>query len=83
MNRVGFTPTQSAILDILSDGLRHGKDELCACLSDELSAKDNLKFHISNIRKVIRPRGEDILCEFYRRARHYRHVRLLSNPYRG
>jgi len=83
MTRVGFTHTQSAILDILSDGLRHRKEELATCLPDELSAIDNLKFHLSNIRKVIRPRGEDIICEWYQRIRYYRHVRLLSNPYRG
>jgi hypothetical protein len=78
-----YTPTQRAILQTLSDGLRHSKSELRSCLPDDLADDTNLRWHVCMIRKMLRPRGEDIICEFYERTTHYRHVRLLSSPYDG
>jgi hypothetical protein len=31
----------------------------------------------------LRPRGEDIICQFILRQRQYRHVRLLHSAYDG
>jgi hypothetical protein len=35
------------------------------------------------MRKILRPRGEDIICQFIDRQRKWRHVRLLHSPYDG
>jgi hypothetical protein len=75
----GFTPTQTAMLKVLSDGLPHSKAELHACLPDELSRPNSILRHLVDIRKVLRPRGQDVLCEYRDRARFYRWVRLLGH----
>lgn len=73
-----YTPTQLAILKVLSDGMAHYRDELQACLPDELASRSALHMHIGKLRKLLRPRGYDIICEYIRRRIHYRHVQLLS-----
>jgi hypothetical protein len=75
----GFTPTQTAMLKVLSDGMPHSKAELHACLPDELSRPNSILRHLVDIRKVLRPRGQDVLCEYRDRARFYRWVRLLGH----
>lgn len=77
-----FTPTESRLLSLLSDGLPHSKKELHACLYDSLGILNNIQAHISHLRSKIRPKGEDIVCEYAKRQIWYRHVRLLRNPYR-
>jgi len=78
-----FTPTQTKILRVLSDGLPHKLPEVMACL-DELTKRPNsLHRHLSSMRKILRPRGEDIICQFVSRQRQYRHVRLLHSAYTG
>lgn len=73
-----FTPVQQCMLSILADGLPHTRAELHACLSDELGPLRNICVHLSRIRKVLRPAGQDIVCELYRRTICYRHVYLLA-----
>lgn len=75
-----FTPTQQRMVDLLSDGLPHSRHELHACLNDELQPLIHITPHLTLIRKVLRPKGQDIICEIYNRTVHYRHVRLLHNP---
>ena len=78
----GFTPTEQAMLAVLSDGMSHGKAELHACLPDELGSLDNVKVHVTNIRKKLRLKGEDILCtRVYMSEPIYRLVRVLASPY--
>lgn len=77
-----FTATEKKIIDVLSDGLPHRREELHACLPDELGDRINLNLHISNIRKKIVGRGEDIVCQLRNRRIHYRHVRMLHSPAR-
>jgi hypothetical protein len=72
-----FTPAQLRILEVLSDGLPHRHDELMPCLLDELGSRKNLGVMICKMRKHLRPRGHDIICEFSHRRTFYRHVRLL------
>ena len=80
-NGTKFTDTEKKIVDVLSDGLRHHSIELQQLLPDQraegISKHGTVRVHIVNIRKVIRPRGEDILCEFYNQRKWYRWVRLL------
>jgi len=79
MNLSEFTPVQRRMLEVLADGRPHTPLELHACLVDELGPVSNIKFHLTTIRKKLRPRGEDIICEIHNRKMHYRHVRLISN----
>lgn len=76
MIQKSFTPTERAILDILSDGQPHAKDELIACLPDDLGDFGNVQNHLTNIRKKIRPR-EDIIAQLVQRRVYYRHIRVL------
>lgn len=74
-----WTPTQRRMLAVLADGQPHHKSELQACLPDELST---IYMHVSNIRAKLRPQGQDIICEYRHQTIYYRHVRLLSSPYK-
>lgn len=74
-----LTKTQLRILHVLSDGLPHSRQEIHACLPDELSSMAAIQPHIVEIRKRLRPRGEDVVCEIGNKAISYRHVRLLAS----
>jgi hypothetical protein len=74
----GFTPIQQCLLAVLSDGGPHEPVELLDCLGDPESGVKNLWPHLTYLRRKLRPSGEDIVCEIYRRKMHYRHVRLLA-----
>lgn len=71
------------MLAVLSDGMPHRREELHACLWDEDGDLSNIQIHISHLRKVLRPRGEDIVCEYVGMTFQYRHVKLLANAYDG
>lgn len=73
-----FTKTQNAILCVLADGQPHTRKELHGCLPDEMTELSAVRVHICNIRKTLRLRGEDIICELHKRAIHYRHVKIIS-----
>lgn len=79
----GFTATEQRIIDLLSDGMPHTKEEIHGRLWDEMAEVRAITFHISNIRAKLRPRGQDIICEFNRRRIYYRHIRLLASSYDG
>ena len=79
----GFTETQRKMLAVLSDGMPHRPRELHACLWDEMGHTNNIQNHLSNIRKILRPKGQDIVCEIGRGVTWYRLVRLIGNAYRG
>lgn len=93
----GYTPTQRRILAVLADGEPHSREELIACLGDadgiagqyDESAYSCLRMHISNLRKVLSAKGQDIVCvkppwrisrwrPMYRQVRHLHYRRLLS-----
>ncbi len=75
-----FTPTEQRILNVLSDGMLHSKDELMKCLDDDLAQRSAVDPHISNLRKKLNPVGQHITCETNGNAWtfKYRHVRLLD-----
>lgn len=60
----GLTPTQKRMLDLLMDGMPHRPRELRRCLYDNGAdvALSNVKSHISNIRKYLRRKGLDVVC---------------------
>jgi len=75
------TPTQQRILDVLSDGCPHPMTELLVCLPDPVAnTRKNVAWHLVELRKKLRPVGQDILCQFLNRRLYYRHVRLLASP---
>lgn len=74
----GYTPTQRKMLAVLSDGLPHSKVELHACLHDDLGEMSNIRVHLANVRKHLRPKGQDVLTQFINRRLHYRLVRLIA-----
>jgi hypothetical protein len=73
-----FTAIQQRMIAVLSDGRPHTRKELHACLWDEKAKLSSICFHLSLIRSKLRTQGQDILCEWYNKSFHYRHVRLLS-----
>lgn len=74
-----FTATEQRILDVLSDGLSHVRQELKDVLEDELAGKDALSFHMMNIRRKLEPIGQSVVCELRGRKVLYRHVILLRS----
>ena len=70
----GLTPTQIRMLEALADGLDHPRKDLEACLPDSLGTRiDN---HLVQIRKLLRPQGQDIACVVNCRRAFYRWVSL-------
>jgi hypothetical protein len=78
-----FTETQQRIADLLADGQRHSFDEVKETIPDPLTSDITVRVHVFNIRKILEPQGQSIICEFYRRRYYYRWVRLLSDAYSG
>lgn len=76
-----FTPTQRRMLTILADGKAHTRQELFACLSDDMADLSAIKWHLSKLREKLRPMGQDVICEINMGIK-YRHVRLLASPYK-
>lgn len=76
--REDLTATEQCILTVLADGLRHSRDDLRACLWDELAATSSVKAHICNLRRKLRPAGRDVVCEYRYGTFGYRLVRLLG-----
>ena len=78
-----YTPTEAAMLRVLADGQAHTREELHACVPDELSAMSAIHRHISAIRKRLRLSGQTIVCELRNRRHYYRHVVLLDGLSNG
>lgn len=72
-----FTPTEKRMLAVLADGLPHTRQELHACLVDDMGALSNIRPHLTAIRRTLRAAGEDVVCEL-RSGIFYRHVKLLN-----
>lgn len=74
-----YTPTETKILKLLSDGQRHlNVHVLEQCLPDpQYSTMSNLRSHVGNLRGKLRPVGEDIVAERIKGKWFYRRVKLL------
>ena len=72
-----LSPTQRLMLDILVDGKPHHPSELHACL-DSYGDESNIHRHLSALRKILRPQGQDIICQFIRRQRLWRLIRCVE-----
>ena len=71
-----FTPTEQRMIDVLADGKPHRREELHACLGDELQPLTAIQMHICKMRKKLV--GHDILCVARNRSYYYQHVRIIS-----
>ena len=76
-----YTPTQQAILNVLSDGRIHSREELCKCLGDELSPVTALYFHVSSVRSKLQSSGQGIAHFHRNKVSYYQLVRILASPY--
>lgn len=78
-----LTPTQRRMVELLADGKPHERRELHALLPFDEGAMTNVKAHLTAIRKKIRPRGEEIVCEVVNNRLCYRHIVLLKSTIVG
>jgi hypothetical protein len=74
-----YTPAEHRILQLLSDGQRHRTKELKFAVGDEHTSLLSVRVAVCELRKKLIPLGENIICEFYRGAFYYRHVRLIAS----
>lgn len=75
-----FTAVETRILRLLSDGMPHTKEEVHSCLSDELGPLKNISVQLSNLRKKLRPMGQDVVCYFWKGTSvRYRQVILMPS----
>lgn len=74
----GFSPIQMRMIEILADGQPHHRDQLFECMENPMNSRAALWFHLGVIRKHLRPRGQNIICELIHRAIYYRHVQLIA-----
>jgi len=76
-----LTKTQKKILELLSDGDRHHKNDMIRDLGKQDSEDPGklLRVHITNLRKILNPIGQDIVCQRYNRSLYYRWVRLIGS----
>ena len=75
--RPHYTPTHKRMLAVLRDGQPHSREEMHACLWDELSKRSAIQRHLSTLRALLRPR-RDIIVQYYKRSLYYRLIRLVS-----
>jgi hypothetical protein len=72
-----YTPIEQRIIDLLSDGLPHERNEMCACIAPGSKNVNSLAVHIFYLRQKVRELKQDIVTEHRRGGIHYRHVILL------
>lgn len=71
------TPMMDAVAAVLADGQRHLRDELLEVMKP--SGIHAVRMMVGKIRKVLRPKGQDIVCEYNNGRFYYRHVRLMPS----
>lgn len=70
-----------SFLDTLSDGLPHSREELHTLCGP--SNPKQVTWHISYLRRHLRPVGQDIVSMTTPSGLHYQLVRSLASPYDG
>jgi len=77
-----LTPIQQKIYDVLADGKPHKPEELLAAFTDAADEKQLLYNHLTRIRKELRRKRRDVICQFIRRSNHYRLIGLVCDKSR-
>lgn len=70
---------KARIMKILCDGNEHTREELSACLGDELSPKRSVGVHISLMRQTLRQQGLTIACRKHGGRYLYRLRRFVAS----
>src|SRR5579884_2496539 len=68
---VSLTPIQRRMFTVLRDRHFHTRQELHACLDDELAALTSIQFHISRLRANLRHHGFTISCKIMEGCTYY------------
>jgi DNA-binding response OmpR family regulator len=68
---VSLTPIQRRMFTVLRDRHFHTRQELHACLDDELAALTSIQFHISRLRAKLRHHGFTISCKIMEGCTYY------------
>jgi hypothetical protein len=73
-------PVQQRMVLVLRDGLPHKRDELQACLQDELAHPKAVIVQLCKLRKVLRTQGLDVVCRAFggRSYHRFQLVRLVN-----
>jgi hypothetical protein len=74
-----YTATERRMLEVMSDGLPHSRDELWKCLADQLSKRQAIRPALSRLRIKLREIGEEVVCELHKQTIYYRHIRLITS----
>lgn len=75
-----WTPTQVRMLQVLRDGRQHRKEELHACLNDDMGPLTNIRAHITAINEKLRKYEQTILCvQINGNSVRYQWVRLITS----
>lgn len=75
---MNFTLTEQRLLDALSDGMCHSREELKGQLyTNGYGAESTLHGHIHRLRKKLKPLGQDIVCQVLYHKFYYRRVRIF------
>ena len=67
-----LTPIQQRMLNVLKDGLPHHRNELQACLDDELASPKAMVRQLSQMRKLLRMKGLNVVCRAFGGRSYYR-----------
>jgi DNA-binding response OmpR family regulator len=77
-----YTQSEQIILQILSDGYPHKRQELLSQMLDDNASMKIIREHVCRLRKKL-PKGEDIVCRYVYRGLCYQHVRLMASAANG
>lgn len=86
MDVTKLSPRLRSLHDKLVGGESVSRYDLHKCLGDDQAKLKIVRNEVSNLRKLLRPRGLDIVCEINPTGKHgifYRMVRLMASPYDG
>lgn len=75
---LNFTDIQQKIYDVLLDDEPHKRMELVLSFTDAASNPKCLDPHLTRMRKLLRPIGQDIICQFHKRSNYFRLIRLVG-----
>ena len=80
-----FTPTQRRMYDLLLEGHPVPKEVLQRCCEDELSSVQVVAVHRGDMRKILLPKGYNIICQVggWQKGVRYQLVRLIGSAVSG
>lgn len=82
--QVRFTATEQRLLAVLSDGGPHTREQMMACLDDELADRSAIRVHLCRINKKLRVLHQEVVTRTAGQGGvRYQHVRLLASPNDG